>query len=105
MVLMKYFLTIFLALISFHLFSQSYAEDFESFDEGEDIADQSNYWSTAFGGRGGGGDVEVDDGDALSGSQSLRLRGPGIGRRPAVYLSFGGGKRIGNIDNEFLVEN
>lgn len=104
---MKSFVSVILLLLSHQLYSQSYSEDFESFDSGDGIAEQSNDWTTAFGGgpRGGNTDIDVDDGDALSGAQSLRFSASGAGGRPsAVFLSLGGVRELGSLTTSFWIK-
>lgn len=104
---MKYIFLALSVIFSFPVLAQSFTDDFESYEEGEGVAEQSNEWSvvSGMGPRGGNTDIEVVDRDARSGNQSLRFRSLGNNRfPPGVYLSIGGLKDLGELSTDFWIK-
>lgn len=78
--------------------AQSFSDDFESYNIGDFIGQQSSTWTTWSGATGNAEDAAVTDARAASGSKSIYFAGAAAGGPQDVILPFGGKYTTGQFD-------
>lgn len=105
---MKKFYLMALAMSASSLLFSQVAEDFESYDVGDYIGVESDFWTTWSGNVGGAEDVQITDADASSGTQSIYFQSSAVNGGPQdVVVPFGGAYNTGffELSTDIKVES
>ncbi|HEY1045290.1 MAG TPA: PKD domain-containing protein [Bacteroidia bacterium] len=92
-------LTLFLVFLGFgtKVQAQSFSDDFESYNNGDYLAQSSTVWTTWNNNPGSSEDVQVSNSDAYSGSNSIYFESQNGGGPQDVVLPFGGRHTTGHF--------